>query len=56
MEVRNMAYADGRTPVVGDKVQRQQDGETGTITHVNLNAGNLRGHDNVPFKPDEVYV
>jgi hypothetical protein len=46
-----MSYADGNTPVMGDRVRRQQDGKVGTVTHVQLNAP--PGHDNIGFQTDD---
>lgn len=48
-----MSYADGNTPAMGDRVKRQQDGKVGTVTHVQLNAPNLPGHDNIGFQPHD---
>jgi hypothetical protein len=45
-----MSYADGNTPVMGDRVKRQQDGKVGTVTHVQLDS---LGHDNIGFQPHD---
>lgn len=50
---RRMPYADGKTPITGDHVRHVTTLKTGTVTHVDLNAGNTPGHDQVSVRWDD---
>ena len=47
-----MPYADGKTPITGDHVRHVTTLKTGNVTHVDRNAGNTPGHDQVSVKWD----
>jgi hypothetical protein len=48
-----MPYADGKTPIAGDHVRHVTTLKTGTVTRVELKAGNTPGHDQLSVKWDD---
>ncbi len=48
-----MAYSDGNTPELGDRVRHLASGKMGRVTNVQLSAGNSPGHDQISVEPDD---
>ena len=48
-----MAYSDGNTPELGDRVRNLASGKIGRVRNVQLDAGNTPGHDQISVEPDD---
>ena len=48
-----MAYSDGNTPELGDRVRHLASGKIGRVTNVQLSAGNTPGHDQISVESED---
>ena len=48
-----MAYSDGNTPELGDRVRNLASGKIGRVANVQLGAGNTPGHDQISVEPED---
>jgi len=48
-----MAYSDGNTPELGDRVRHLASGKIGRVANVQLTAGDTPGHDQISVEPDD---
>ena len=48
-----MAYSDGSTPELGDRVRHLASGKIGRVANVQLTAGDTPGHDQISVEPDD---
>lgn len=48
-----MAYSDGNTPELGDRVRNLASGKIGRVRKVELSAGKTPGHEQISVEPDD---
>ena len=48
-----MPYADGGSPVIGDRVKNTKTGKIGTVMNVVLGVPSMQGHDQLMVRWDD---